>query len=443
MPQIQTHRLLLVSASVLLWSQSAHAELMVGESLEWIVADSDLIVKGTIVKVESFNDEQQTAWEEATVQVNETIKGTPANALTFLVRCVGITEKPSKWHQEGVELLLFLVESGRYESLDPDYGKADSALRLWGADSSFIRLNNEPQAGLFTMDFNVVKERNDILKAVHSAALYRPANRPLEHRVEVPFDSEVYQTLYSGSGVQLVVPADERLETRARQWLKSENQEARQQGALSLRYFKSPANTQLLRPLLNDTTYMTTTRNEASTRVYYVSEAAFKTLSEWSVDVDKPVIEVPVDSIETSKAPLPEEAAITSMTWRDWYDGLWKPSWTPAPKTIGLVWQILYPIIIVTFGFVFVQAFRKKVPLLVALPFAINLVTNLIFTPIQFGMRNLPLAAIDILIVWGTIIWMMVVIWKHHKWVTVAQLPYFVWVSIATVLQLSMTWMNW
>lgn len=131
------------------------------------------------------------------------------------------------------------------------------------------------------------------------------------------------------------------------------------------------------------------------------------------------------------------------MTWIDWYETLWKPGWTPAPKTIGLIWQILYPIIIVTFGFVFVRVSRKKLPRSVALPFAINLVTNLIFTAIQFGMRNLPLAAVDILIVWGSIIWMSVAIWKHHKWVAVAQVPYFVWVSIATVLQLSMTWMNW
>ena len=32
------------------------------------------------------------------------------------------------------------------------------------------------------------------------------------------------------------------------------------------------------------------------------------------------------------------------MTWMDWYNSLWKPSWTPAPSTIGLIWQILYPI---------------------------------------------------------------------------------------------------
>jgi len=131
------------------------------------------------------------------------------------------------------------------------------------------------------------------------------------------------------------------------------------------------------------------------------------------------------------------------MTWMEWYDSLWKPSWPPAPSTIGLIWQILYPIIIVTFGLVFVQTFRREVPWLVALPFAMNLVANLVFTPIQFRMRNLPLAAVDILIVWATIIWMMVVIWKHYRWVAVAQVPYFVWVSIATVLQLSITWMNW
>jgi tryptophan-rich sensory protein len=131
------------------------------------------------------------------------------------------------------------------------------------------------------------------------------------------------------------------------------------------------------------------------------------------------------------------------MPWIEWYNTLSKPSWTPAPATIGLIWQILYPVILVSFGFVFVQAIRKKLPWLVALPFAINLVANLIFTPIQFGMRNLPLAAVDILIVWFTIIWMMVAVWRHNRWVAVGQVPYFVWVSLATVLQFSITAMNW
>lgn len=51
------------------------------------------------------------------------------------------------------------------------------------------------------------------------------------------------------------------------------------------------------------------------------------------------------------------------MSWMDWYNSLAKPSWTPPPATIGLIWQILYPIILVSFGFVFGQAIRKKTAL--------------------------------------------------------------------------------
>jgi tryptophan-rich sensory protein len=130
------------------------------------------------------------------------------------------------------------------------------------------------------------------------------------------------------------------------------------------------------------------------------------------------------------------------MIWLEWYNSLRKPAWTPAPATIGLVWQILYPIILVSFGFVFVQAVRGKLPWRVALPFGVNLLANLLFTPIQFGLRNLPLASIDILVVWGTIVWMMAAVWPHHRWVAIAQAPYLIWVSIATTLQLAITWMN-
>ncbi len=131
------------------------------------------------------------------------------------------------------------------------------------------------------------------------------------------------------------------------------------------------------------------------------------------------------------------------MPWIEWYNSLAKPSWTPAPATIGLIWQILYPVILVSFCFVFVQTFRGKVRWVIAIPFAVNLAANLAFTPIQFGLRNLPLAAVDIVIVWATILWCMIAIWPHYRWVSIAQVPYFIWVSLATVLQLSITTMNW
>lgn len=130
------------------------------------------------------------------------------------------------------------------------------------------------------------------------------------------------------------------------------------------------------------------------------------------------------------------------MEAMDWYQNLAKPEWTPSPHTISLIWRILYPIILVSFGFVFVQAARGRLGWMAALPFAINLAANLLFTPIQFGLRNLPLASVDILVVLITIVWAMAAVWPHYRWVAVAQVPYLAWVSIATVLQLSITWMN-
>lgn len=130
------------------------------------------------------------------------------------------------------------------------------------------------------------------------------------------------------------------------------------------------------------------------------------------------------------------------MTWMEWYDSLVKPSWTPAPSTIRLIWTLLYPVILVSFGFVFVQAFRMKIPRRVALPFAVNLVANLLFMPLFAGLRSVPLAAADIVVVWATIPWCVVAVWPHARWVALAQLPYFVWVSLATTIQLSILALN-
>ena len=61
------------------------------------------------------------------------------------------------------------------------------------------------------------------------------------------------------------------------------------------------------------------------------------------------------------------------MTTRiGWYNSLSKPTWTPSPSTISLIRMILYPIILVSFGFVFVQAIRGKVPRRVGLPFVVK-----------------------------------------------------------------------
>lgn len=119
-----------------------------------------------------------------------------------------------------------------------------------------------------------------------------------------------------------------------------------------------------------------------------------------------------------------------------------KPDWAPPAWLFGPVWTILYAIIAVTFGYVIYKWWKGEISWKMVLPFKLNLLFNLLFTPIQFGLQNNLLAAIDILLVLGTLIWAMVVIWKKYKWVALANIPYLAWVSFATILQLTITYLN-
>lgn len=133
------------------------------------------------------------------------------------------------------------------------------------------------------------------------------------------------------------------------------------------------------------------------------------------------------------------------MNTYNWYSQLIKPMWAPPSWIFGPVWTILYTVIAVTFGMVFYRAFVGKLAWLVALPFALNLVFNFAFTPIQFGLKNNLLAALDIVLVLATLGWAMSALWHAApdlRYVVYANIPYLLWVSFATVLQLSITFLN-
>lgn len=125
-----------------------------------------------------------------------------------------------------------------------------------------------------------------------------------------------------------------------------------------------------------------------------------------------------------------------------WYQALNKPSWAPAENVFGIVWSLLYPIIFAVNIWIIIAVTQSKIGWRVALPFWLNLFFNIIFTPIQFGLRNNLLACLDIVLILATIVWAMIAIWPHYRWITFAFIPYLIWVSIATVLQISITWLN-
>ena len=63
--------------------------------------------------------------------------------------------------------------------------------------------------------------------------------------------------------------------------------------------------------------------------------------------------------------------------------------------------------------------------------FILSLLFNAACTSIQFGLKNNVLASVDILLVLGTLFWALAIIRRRARWV-----------AFATVLQLSITWLD-
>ena len=138
-----------------------------------------------------------------------------------------------------------------------------------------------------------------------------------------------------------------------------------------------------------------------------------------------------------------EECRYTQiMETQTWYQQLKKPSWAPPAFLFGPVWSLLYIVIFLSFGEVIVLYTQKNISFAVLLPFLLNIVFNIAFTPLQFRLRSNVLASVDVLLLLLTLVWAMIVVFPFAAWITYAQIPYLLWVMFATCLQLTITYLN-
>ncbi|EKE00023.1 MAG: hypothetical protein ACD_22C00106G0017 [uncultured bacterium] len=72
----------------------------------------------------------------------------------------------------------------------------------------------------------------------------------------------------------------------------------------------------------------------------------------------------------------------------------------------------------------------------------LNLISNLSFSYIQFVLQNNYLTLIDIIVVLSSLIWLIKATYNKAKVVALVQIPYLLWVLFATILQISITWLN-
>ena len=125
----------------------------------------------------------------------------------------------------------------------------------------------------------------------------------------------------------------------------------------------------------------------------------------------------------------------------DWYDTLNKPFLNPPSDIFTPVWTILY--IMMALSLIFYlkggNIKEKKTGLFL---FIIQLLLNFAWSGVFFGMQNIFLALIVIILMWLFILFTVIAFFKHSKLAAIMLIPYLVWVSFAFYLNLSFWILN-
>lgn len=119
-----------------------------------------------------------------------------------------------------------------------------------------------------------------------------------------------------------------------------------------------------------------------------------------------------------------------------------KPPWTPAPIVFPIVWTTLYTLMGISSYLVCVNKTDKKFKEKAFYAYIIQLVVNVLWTPIFFRFKNYLLALLWIILLIGLVVVMIVKFYKIKPISGILQIPYIIWLIIAAVLNYNILIMN-
>ncbi len=130
------------------------------------------------------------------------------------------------------------------------------------------------------------------------------------------------------------------------------------------------------------------------------------------------------------------------MDYRTFYSSIKKPFFAPPPWFFGLAWSIIYPLIGIAFLRLGYLVWVGFAPLSLFLVFVLNLIANVVYTPIQLRVSPFIGATLDIYVVLLTVLYIEWFVWGTYPLIFILLLPYLLWGAFATVLQTSILYLN-
>lgn len=124
-----------------------------------------------------------------------------------------------------------------------------------------------------------------------------------------------------------------------------------------------------------------------------------------------------------------------------WYTALKKPSWNPPNWIFGPVWTALYTVMAVAAWLVWKRggfSAQRNALLL----FLLQLLLNVAWSPLFFGMKQPAVAFVDIVLLWLALLATVVAFWKARPFSGVLLVPYLAWVTFASALNFTLWQLN-
>lgn len=124
----------------------------------------------------------------------------------------------------------------------------------------------------------------------------------------------------------------------------------------------------------------------------------------------------------------------TSSGISSWYASLARPRFAPPDWVFGPVWTILFILMGIAFFLVWEKIGKMPEAKPAAVLFLVHLGLNVLWSALFFGMRQLDIAFMEIMFLWGMIALLLTGFYKVDRRACYLLIPYFLWVTFATVL---------
>ena len=125
-----------------------------------------------------------------------------------------------------------------------------------------------------------------------------------------------------------------------------------------------------------------------------------------------------------------------------WYQSLVQPRWAPPDAAYGIAWTVIFAATAVggVTGWIAMPTAREREWLLGL--WALNGFLNILWSLVFFRAHRPDWALVEVLLLWGSVVALIIYIWRRSMVGATLLIPYLLWVTFAGYLNMEIVKLN-